>query len=60
MVNKQTGDSAFFTGMLRCLLRDYFAAKAMTGCLPGDGINADDRARWAYRMADAMLKAREA
>jgi hypothetical protein len=39
-------------------LRDYFAAKAITGCLPGPKADADERARWAYRMADAMLAAR--
>jgi hypothetical protein len=41
-------------------LRDYFAAKAMQAWLvgvnePGGGRCAD----FAYRMADAMLKARE-
>jgi hypothetical protein len=51
-------------------LRDYFAAKALQGILMGvsvDGvamepeapISAAPIARDAYRMADAMLKARE-
>lgn len=40
-------------------LRDYFAAKAMTGCLPGQKVDPDEQARMAYRMADAMLRARE-
>jgi len=43
-------------------LRDYFAAKAMQGMMV-DGIHENDFA-WAsaqaYKVADAMLKAREA
>lgn len=43
-------------------LRDYFAAKAMAADMT-DGIHENDFA-WAaaraYKMADAMLKAREA
>ena len=38
-------------------LRDYFAAKAMTICPPLFSIV--DKAEFAYKMADAMLKARE-
>ena len=48
-------------------LRDYFAAKAMHGWLstyPTDHgpeeVYEDGVAEFAYRMADAMLKAREA
>lgn len=46
-------------------LRDYFAAKAMQGLmLIADPERADQSrdecARLSYRMADAMLKAREA
>ena len=46
-------------------LRDYLAAKAMQGLLSQSGGSAfgsdvDVGARWAYQMADAMLKAREA
>ncbi len=42
-------------------LRDYFAAKAMQACLArGDDTNRPGIAEWAYCMADAMLKAREA
>jgi hypothetical protein len=42
-------------------LRDYFAAKAMQGMLACPGsIRVDDDANLAYKMADAMLKAREA
>jgi hypothetical protein len=48
------------TGMT---LRDYFAAKAMQGWqsnpVPND-TPIQDVAAWSYRMADAMLKAREA
>jgi hypothetical protein len=45
-------------------LRDYFAAKAMQGfvadlCDQHDMTQAQI-SRWAYAMADAMLKAREA
>lgn len=39
-------------------LRDYFAAKAMQGLIPGYG-GAEVAALAAYRIADAMLKARE-
>jgi len=43
-------------------LRDYFAARAMQGWLSNPGpsdetINAV--AQWSYRVADAMLKARQ-
>ena len=44
-------------------LRDYFAAKAMQSHLTHDGsehANEIGVAKWAYEMADAMLKAREA
>ena len=42
-------------------LRDYFAAKAMQGMLACPGsIRVNDDANFAYQMADAMLKAREA
>jgi hypothetical protein len=51
----------YHTGMT---LRDYFAAKAMQNFLSTVGWNSDQK--WfdeisvgAYRMADAMLKARE-
>ena len=49
-----------FQGMT---LRDYFAAKAMQGFLASPLLKtesgADEMARNAYRVADAMLKARE-
>ena len=42
-------------------LRDYFAAKAMQGFLGDPNVPLDDDklAEWSYKMADAMLKARE-
>jgi hypothetical protein len=48
-------------------LRDYFAAKAMQGMLANKGViynkNADENdksgAERAYKIADAMMKARE-
>jgi hypothetical protein len=40
-------------------LRDYFAAKAMHALLVVDGtIRFEQRAKEAYDMADAMMKAR--
>jgi len=43
-------------------LRDYFAAKAMAVYWSNPNVAADQKtaAAWAYDMADAMLKAREA
>jgi len=72
MTDKQTGGPAFplhnhgaqtlglhVTGMT---LRDYFAAKAMQAYLP-DAMNhnaTEGELAWsAYKMADAMLKARD-
>ncbi len=43
-------------------LRDYFAAKAMTGLLTAEIVGEysnEHVAEIAYRIADAMLKARE-
>jgi hypothetical protein len=40
-------------------LRDYFAAKAMLG-VAHEALKIDEIAVWAYKMADEMLKAREA
>jgi len=43
-------------------LRDYFAAKAMQGCISGTPHSVDieptELATWCYIMADRMLKAR--
>lgn len=46
-------------------LLDYFAAKAMQACIVGQGVpdfhgSRDGIAEAAYKMADAMIKAREA
>ena len=42
-------------------LRDYFAAKAMQAWISrGDDSGENGIAKWAYEMADAMLKARQA
>lgn len=44
------------------LLRDYFAAKAMQGMVSKEASHVswiDDYAKNAYKMADAMMKARE-
>jgi hypothetical protein len=51
-----------YTGMT---LRDYFAAKAMQGLLAqsmGTALGSDPyfAAEYAYAMADAMIKSREA
>ncbi len=42
-------------------LRDYFAAKAMQGILadPNVHMSEDDLARWAYEVADTMMRERE-
>ena len=45
-------------------LRDYFAARAMQGFVDEVGCNSDQKwfdeiAEGAYKVADAMLKARE-
>jgi hypothetical protein len=48
------------TGMT---LRDYFAAKAMQGCISGTPHSVDieptELATWCYIMADRMIKARQ-
>ena len=46
------------TGMT---LRDYFAAKAIIAYhSDGEFSDSEDVANWCYRLADAMLEAREA
>jgi hypothetical protein len=67
MINTNTGGSAFPTPRyergdmysLGMTLRDYFAAKAMQGFLANNNIDAQQIAKAAYIVADAMLKARE-
>ena len=44
------------TGMT---LRDYFAAQAMNAFLSRPGSPFEKDAEYAYKMADAMMKARE-
>lgn len=53
-----SGDMRDPTGMT---LRDYFAAKAMQGLMasPADPESMEVAAKWSYKLADAMLKARE-
>jgi len=70
-MNKNNGGPAFpkqphrlTNGMLEgnnegMSLRDWFAAKAMQGMLQRTDEYAELIARASYRMADAMLKARE-
>jgi hypothetical protein len=68
MRNTNTGGPAFpvpvnaLNDMEGMTLRDYFAAKAMAADM-ADGIHENDFA-WAaaraYKVADALLKAREA
>lgn len=48
------GHAAAFQGMT---LRDYFAGKAMQGIL-FECLETKDTAKFAYEMADAMMKAR--
>jgi len=41
-------------------LRDYFAAKAIIAYhADGEFSSCEDAANWCYRLADAMLKARQ-
>ena len=61
MKNEPAFPAQFFderaTGMT---LRDYFAAKAMQGMITRRIFNDEDDARLAYKMADEMMRAREA
>ena len=40
-------------------MRDYFAAAALQGNLIEPTASNDDVAKWAYSLADAMIRARE-
>ena len=75
MNDKNTGGAAFprpagdYNGTKRgngaqdgMSLRDYFAAKAMQGMIAADvdfDISKVEKAKYAYEMADAMLKERQ-
>jgi hypothetical protein len=67
-MTKNTGGPAFAVAELANIkwegmtLRDYFAAKAMQNVFNTGGDDDERRyiAMHAYKMADAMLKAREA
>lgn len=48
------------TDQLGMTLRDYFAAQAMQSLVLKGEMDIEDCAIWAYSMADAMLKEREA
>jgi hypothetical protein len=53
-------DTSFHRDWLGMTLRDYFAAKAMQALLVGDDFPlANGVPAKAYKLADAMLKARE-
>jgi len=67
--NKQTGGPAFHvdtydTELNKIIqshgmtLRDYFAAKAMQGVVHRSVVDESMCAKWAYAMADAMLRAK--
>ena len=47
------------SGYAGMTLRDYFAAAVLQGNLIEPTANNDEVAKWAYSLADAMLKARE-
>lgn len=49
-----------FTEQTGMTLRDWFAGQALAGIAsdPDVDISIDDRAKWSYRIADAMLEAR--
>ncbi len=65
-MSNNTGGPAFPTGYDKekgMTLRDYFAAKALLAGWAANKSPAyddDTRAKYAYALADAMLKAREA
>ena len=52
-----SNSDAEFVGMT---IRDYFAAAIVSGCCSYAGLPHSDKqlAEWSYRLADAMLKAR--
>ena len=60
MNNPQAFPNPHLRGDEGMTLRDYFAAKAMNAFLLRPGSPFEKDAEYAYKMADAMLKAREA
>jgi len=61
---EHNGDGTYYRDLPGMTLRDYFAAAAMQGLLSQSGGNAlvspcDLGAEYAYRMANAMMEARE-
>jgi hypothetical protein len=60
----QPGGPTMYADSEGMTLRDYFAAKAMQGNLAsmveGQEFDPSMGAEWAYKVADAMLKARDA
>ena len=61
VVNEQGQITGFAVDADGMTLRDYFAAKAMQAWLVGVNEPGERRcADFAYKMADAMLKARDA
>lgn len=56
------GKGVIIGGSNGMTLRDYFAAKAIQGLI-SDGVGSlsdEELANWAYKLADAMMKEREA
>jgi hypothetical protein len=60
MMNEKAFPNPHRTDELGMTLRDYFAAKALANAYTQHDGNPDKVAEWAYAVADAMLKAREA
>jgi hypothetical protein len=65
MSNTNTGGPAFprsgdFNAQTGMTLRDYFAAKALNAPYAHHESDPHKSAEWAYHLADAMLKARDA
>ena len=40
-------------------IRDYFAAKALSGVFNEEVVDVERAAKWCYEMADAMISERE-
>lgn len=60
--NQATGETVVHQSSFGLTVRDYFAAKAMAGMMADremDAVTPNGLAMYAYRVADAMLAARE-